>query len=478
MEIIPSNKDLDVIVRYYCRNFISHLWQQHTVYTHTFGNGLLFYGLYLFCRSVFPCGDSMVAIMDDREDVWGRCPNLVHVKPYIFFSGTTDINAPPPPPLHHRGRPNPPRQRYRVGGVGKEPPDRAPAPTGKGLPTRKPAPVVSTEADSTSKSENSPNSNSSNSSIDKGNNDNNNGNNNNNNNNSNDNSGDEDDNKNGEAKVKAESGTSDTSSDSEDSISSSSGIDDTLFDQLPSGEGEESGNPLRKTDSSEPREDNLSGVASVSGENISGNGKLEDQNSPQVSTTSPSPPNHATDRPVRRRVRKIEDPDDFLVHLLDIFERIHRVFYERLSVTYPEGVDAITSANMPNDSTHPNLDLKQIIPELRQSVLKDCRILFTGVVPTNMPPRKNPEWNTARAFGATIHSSLVPGLNSSKQEDILSATTHVIAGKPGTTKLQEARRMPGVQIVSPRWLWACAECWKKVEEEKFPAVLEKRSEES
>lgn len=47
-------------------------------------------------RAVFPCGDSMVAIIDDREDVWGRCPNLVHVKPYVFFSGTSDINAPPP----------------------------------------------------------------------------------------------------------------------------------------------------------------------------------------------------------------------------------------------------------------------------------------------------------------------------------------------------------------------------------------------
>ena len=38
----------------------------------------------------------MVAIIDDREDVWRRCPNLVHVKPYVFFAGTSDINAPPP----------------------------------------------------------------------------------------------------------------------------------------------------------------------------------------------------------------------------------------------------------------------------------------------------------------------------------------------------------------------------------------------
>ena len=49
----------------------------------------------LVSSSVFPCGDEMVAIIDDREDIWGRCPNLVHVKPYVFFAGTADINAPP-----------------------------------------------------------------------------------------------------------------------------------------------------------------------------------------------------------------------------------------------------------------------------------------------------------------------------------------------------------------------------------------------
>ena len=37
----------------------------------------------------------MVCIIDDREDVWNFAPNLVHVKPYIFFKNTGDINAPP-----------------------------------------------------------------------------------------------------------------------------------------------------------------------------------------------------------------------------------------------------------------------------------------------------------------------------------------------------------------------------------------------
>ncbi|KAL8601091.1 hypothetical protein ACOMHN_040792 [Nucella lapillus] len=46
-------------------------------------------------KALFPCGDGMVCIIDDREDVWNHAPNLVHVKPYRFFQGTADINAPP-----------------------------------------------------------------------------------------------------------------------------------------------------------------------------------------------------------------------------------------------------------------------------------------------------------------------------------------------------------------------------------------------
>ncbi|XP_030203510.1 RNA polymerase II subunit A C-terminal domain phosphatase isoform X1 [Gadus morhua] len=45
--------------------------------------------------NLFPCGDSMVCIIDDREDVWKFAPNLITVKKYIYFQGTGDINAPP-----------------------------------------------------------------------------------------------------------------------------------------------------------------------------------------------------------------------------------------------------------------------------------------------------------------------------------------------------------------------------------------------
>jgi RNA polymerase II subunit A C-terminal domain phosphatase len=43
--------------------------------------------------SLFPCGDSMVCIVDDREDVWNYARNLVHVKPYVWFTDVGDING-------------------------------------------------------------------------------------------------------------------------------------------------------------------------------------------------------------------------------------------------------------------------------------------------------------------------------------------------------------------------------------------------
>lgn len=49
----------------------------------------------IYCRALFPCGDDLVCIIDDREDVWQGCGNLVQVKPYHFFRHTGNINAPP-----------------------------------------------------------------------------------------------------------------------------------------------------------------------------------------------------------------------------------------------------------------------------------------------------------------------------------------------------------------------------------------------
>ena len=45
-------------------------------------------------QHLFPCGDSMCAIIDDRGDVWKYSPNCILVKKYHFFADTGDINDP------------------------------------------------------------------------------------------------------------------------------------------------------------------------------------------------------------------------------------------------------------------------------------------------------------------------------------------------------------------------------------------------
>ena len=45
-------------------------------------------------KHLFPAGDSMVAIIDDRGDVWRHASNCILVKKYSFFTDTGDINDP------------------------------------------------------------------------------------------------------------------------------------------------------------------------------------------------------------------------------------------------------------------------------------------------------------------------------------------------------------------------------------------------
>ena len=84
-----------------------------------------------------------------------------------------------------------------------------------------------------------------------------------------------------------------------------------------------------------------------------------------------------------------------------------------------------------------------------------------------MPIERSREWNTARAFGAVVQSKLLPGKNSDRSEVVSQATTHLIVGRPGTNKHRQAQKIKGLKVVSPMWLWACAEQWEWVSKALF-----------
>ena len=372
----------------------------------------------------------MVAIIDDREDVWGRAPNLIHVKPYMFFSGVADINAPP-----NNSKSSPGRASSSVAAASTD------SLEDKGLNKleTEDTETLETENDSETFQDSS------------------------------------------ESQSNVVPSSQSTESDKEGSVQSdsSSSVDS---DGSSTSSGVSSVNSAdRLNQEAEPVDTQLDvplSMIATAGASVNPNSQSEqdiqepeqsppksipdvksDSKQPSIIEVSSNQPKkeevkpHSSVSRINRLPSDIQDPDNFLVHLAVTLTKIHKIFYAEYDTSNSRhhNVNASLHINTP--------DLKEIIPRLRNSVLQDCRILFTGVIPTNVPPERCPEWNTARAFGATIHTTLVGNCDK-----MYKPTTHLIVGKVGTSKLHEARRMPDIKIVDCSWLWASAESWQRADE--------------
>ena len=75
---------------------------------------------------------------------------------------------------------------------------------------------------------------------------------------------------------------------------------------------------------------------------------------------------------------KVEDNDDYLLHLEEILKNIHKAYYDLF--------DQMSSE--PKNSSNPDdksPDLKNVIPYVKRKVLQGkCNIVFSGVVPTHI----------------------------------------------------------------------------------------------
>ena len=202
----------------------------------------------------------------------------------------------------------------------------------------------------------------------------------------------------------------------------------------------------------------------------------EKMTSSSSSNVTQEPPSEVCKSKEPRKL-KIKDPDDFLLHMAKILTRIHNTFYKEYDLKQKKHDEEIRrhetmTSKTSNDIQTP--DLKVIIPKLRKSVFLNKNLLFTGVIPMGVPIARSRELNTARAFGATVHTNLVHGLTSKNPEKRSKATTHLIVGRPGTNKYKQARKVSEIKIVSPRWFWNSAERWELEPEDKyFPNFLER-----
>nr|AAH92306.1 Fcp1 protein [Xenopus laevis] len=143
------------------------------------------------------------------------------------------------------------------------------------------------------------------------------------------------------------------------------------------------------------------------------------------------------------------DEDDHLIYLEEILVRVHTDYYAKYDRYLKKEVDDVP-------------DIRNIVPELKSKVLENVIITFSGLHPTNFPIERTREFYHARALGANISKNLI------LKPDDSDRVTHLIAARSGTEKVRQAQNCKHLHVVNPEWLWSCLERWEKVEEQLFP----------
>ncbi|KAK6323868.1 hypothetical protein J4Q44_G00062070 [Coregonus suidteri] len=454
-------------------------------------------------RNLFPCGDSMVCIIDDREDVWKFAPNLITVKKYIYFQGTGDINAPPGSKEAQQGRKagsqasrpaeaSEPaltsgpsgrssaseeqsnglkKQRAKDHNNGGREESTAPSATqeaaanertqpdggeaveeGRGQGEGAEASTAAQVSDRTSVEEEGEDG-----SRTVG-------------------SGEEappppsstppdlhEPNSNLDFDLSSDSDSvrgKPPSSDSEGESSQTrkskpEGAEQVAVEEPSGGAGGKEEGDIKEKSTGE---NSSEGVGEKSGlvlppdpEQENGRSErreaeTESQNSEQSGVTMEE---ESLDPSMEEEEEEELDKDDHLIYLEEVLERIHGEYYARY--------DAFLRKECPETP-----DIRKIVPELKARSLEGTTIVFSGLYPTNYPMERTRENYHAKALGAKLGKGL---LLSSKDP---GRTTHLIAARAGTEKVHQAQGCKHLHVVNPDWLWGCLERWERVDESLYP----------
>lgn len=408
-------------------------------------------------RNLFPCGDSMVCIIDDREDVWKFAPNLITVKKYTYFQGTGDINAPPGSREAQMARkgaslsrlvegaePSGPAEEQNNGPRKRLKDHREDGSTSsnQGMSPNERTYSVSAGGDQVKGSEMEPEVSSK----------------------MENNEGDERTLVSKDAKANSSASDHktnnldfDLSSDSDsDSVSDKPSKSDTDGKATQDKKSEKDrGDAMKEADKKMENSSEGTDASEVDFPDASlGNGcsdkvepETESQNSEQSGvTTGEEPLDHNMED---EEEEDHNDQDDHLIYLEEVLERIHAEYFARYDCYLKK-----EAAEMP--------DIRKIVPELKSKTLEGTTVVFSGLYPTNYPMERTREYYHAKALGANIGKSLILKAQDPQR------TTHLIAARTGTEKVRQAQGCKHLHVVNPDWLWSCLERWERVEELLYP----------
>ncbi|XP_019906027.3 RNA polymerase II subunit A C-terminal domain phosphatase isoform X2 [Esox lucius] len=469
-------------------------------------------------RNLFPCGDSMVCIIDDREDVWKFAPNLITVKKYIYFQGTGDINAPPGSREAQQGRKagvhaSRPAQSSEpavtsgttesvVGASGVEEQSnglRKPRGKDRNEGGKEESTALSTTPVAPANERTQPD------------------------------GGEAREERRGqgegaeaqvsdrtnvreEVRIEAEDGSRTVVSGEEapppdggnssgtppdlhepnsnlDFDLSSDSDSESITGKLPSSDSEvdegssqtrkckqERVEPagveeisLRDERNDECKEKSTGENITEVGEETSGLGvvlpadpELENGCSErkEVETESQNSEQSGVTMGEESLDQSMEEEEEEEEEV-DVDKDDHLIYLEevleRIHREYYGRYEAFLRKERPEMP-----DIRKIVPELKARTLEGITIVFSGLYPTNYPMERTRESYHAKALGAKIGKSL---LLRAKDPD---RTTHLIAARTGTEKVRQAQGFKHLHVVNPEWLWGCLERWDRVEEALYP----------
>ncbi|XP_033254090.1 RNA polymerase II subunit A C-terminal domain phosphatase-like [Drosophila miranda] len=373
-------------------------------------------------KALFPNGDSMVCIIDDREDVWNMASNLIQVKPYHFFQHTGDINAPPGLSKHELDG-----EGVDFKDMTEKEEEKDKADVESEIKTEDPLSSTSKDEDGAEESvdvveqeSDAKDAEVTNTTIITE-------------------SKELSDKLNGKADTEIDTLIDNSSSGTPDLQKPASDSEDIVVDYVVS-ENSTDSTSVPKVYGNTEIDSEASAEANETNDLVESSTSLTDKEN-QISvedaaTTSTSPivkVNHDEGKLI-----EIEDPDDYLLYLEVILRNIHKRFY----AIYDETME------IP--------DLKIIVPKIRCEVLRGKNLVFSGLVPTQMRLEQSRAYFIAKSLGAEV------------QPNISKESTHLVAVNAGTYKVNAAKKQVNIRVVNANWLWTCAERWELVEEKLFP----------
>ncbi|KAG0358153.1 Carboxy-terminal domain (CTD) phosphatase [Gamsiella multidivaricata] len=199
-----------------------------------------------------------------------------------------------------------------------------------------------------------------------------------------------------------------------------------------------------ESSSSSATDSSSSADASASATSLSSNPDASAVKSDFSQATAPTKPDEAN-KATKPKAPVTDDNDNELKYILEVLETIHERFYDARE-QFLQG------------ESKRKADVKAIIHDMKKSVLRGVNLVFSSVIPLGQAPERADIWRQAQSFGAECSYNLNKNV------------THVVAAKPGTAKVMQARKRRDIKVVRPEWLYRSIGKWQRQEESDYPLL--------